>query len=244
MHHPALVRLLERLGDLAGDRQRVGNWQRRLSHPGLQRFSDDMLHHDAGAPVDLGELVDVADVGVVERRGRPRLAVQPLARLGVCFERRGQELDRDLAAKLCVVGQEHLAHTASTEAVEEGVAGGRQAHLALRASGFGLWALRLHCFRGARLQPCLAGLPASATEETRPGRSLGGHGNIFSGRTFWITTGARKNAASSRTSRSRYRVADVPCPVKNGTSTDVSTRITPRSAAACSRSPARSGRAP
>ena len=77
-----------------------------------------MLHHDAGATLDLGNLVDLADERMVERRGGTSLAMQSLASGRVVLERFGQKLDRDLAAKLRVVGQEHLAHAAFTESAD------------------------------------------------------------------------------------------------------------------------------
>ena len=83
-----------------------------------------MFHDDAGAAVDFGDLVNFADVGVVERRRRPGFAVQSLARGGVRLERFGQELDGDLAPELGVVGQEHFAHSALAELPEDTVAGG------------------------------------------------------------------------------------------------------------------------
>ena len=95
---------------------------RRTAEPRLHRLARNMLHHNAGAPVDVGQLVNLANVGMVERRRRPRLAVEPLARGRVLLERLGQELDRHFATQLYVVGEKHLAHAALAEAREDAVA--------------------------------------------------------------------------------------------------------------------------
>jgi hypothetical protein len=63
----------------------------------------------------LVDLVDGADAGVVERRGRARLALEALERLGILCHLRGQELERDLPAELAVLGLVHDAHPAAAE---------------------------------------------------------------------------------------------------------------------------------
>ena len=122
MHDTTAVRFVERLGDLGSDLQGLFYCEQRTAQPRLQRLARDMLHHDAGATVDVGQLVNLADVWVVERGGRPRLAVQPLARRRVLLERLGQKLDRHLATQLRVVSEKHLAHAPFAEAGEDAVA--------------------------------------------------------------------------------------------------------------------------
>ena len=65
---------------------------------------------------------------MVQSRRRPRLAVQALPRGRVGLQGLGEELDRHLAAELPVVSQEHFAHAASTEALEDAVPGRGLAH--------------------------------------------------------------------------------------------------------------------
>jgi len=123
VHDPLSVRLLKRLRHLASDLQRSARRRPRPLQHRLQGLSRDVLHHDARSPIDLGQLVDLADERMIERRRRPRFAMQSLERLGVRFQRLGQELDGDLAPQLGVVGEEHLAHAAFAEAGEDGVSG-------------------------------------------------------------------------------------------------------------------------
>ena len=60
-------------------------------------------------------VVDRADVGVVQRGGRARLALEALERLRVAAELLGQELQRDAAAELRVLRLVDDAHAAAAE---------------------------------------------------------------------------------------------------------------------------------
>jgi len=137
MHQPVFVRLVERLGNFAGDLEGTPWRDRPPCQCGLQRLARDVLHDDAGPAVDVGNLVNLADVRMVERRRRASFAVQPLTRRRVALECLCHEFDGDFASELCVVGEEHFAHAAFTQAVEDAVAGGCRTHW---SSGFRLQA--------------------------------------------------------------------------------------------------------
>ena len=79
----------ERIDNLPGDRERVEERRRAAAHPGLQCLSLDVLHDDERAAVVFRDFVDGADVGMIERRRRARLAEQTLAGSSV----RGQTLE-------------------------------------------------------------------------------------------------------------------------------------------------------
>lgn len=82
MEKSAAVRLLERFGDLSGQPQRLGQGQPAGAQPVVQRLADDVLHHEKERVAVLANLEDLADVGVIDRRNRHRLAAQALARAG------------------------------------------------------------------------------------------------------------------------------------------------------------------
>ena len=63
-------------------------------------------------PADSLEAVDRGDVGMVQRRERLRLALEPRQAFGVGGERVRQDLDRDLAAERRVRRPIHLPHAA------------------------------------------------------------------------------------------------------------------------------------
>ncbi len=88
-----------------------------------QRFALEQLGHDVGSAVVDADVVDGEEVGVVESRGGPGLALEALPPIGaVDATCGGQHLDRHLAAELGVPGPPHLAHPTGAEGAEDFVA--------------------------------------------------------------------------------------------------------------------------
>ena len=100
MDDALLVRGFDAVDDLAQDRYRVAN-----AHRSAQRFAFDVLHHQ----VVRRHVVQMTDVGVIQRRNRPRLAGEPFGELDVRY------LDRDVAVQPRIVGAIDLAHAAFTD---------------------------------------------------------------------------------------------------------------------------------
>jgi len=110
-----LVRRLERLGDLARDRQALVERQHSPLAPLGERRPEDELH-DEGLRVSLRfEPVDLRDVRVVELGQQLGLALETGQALGVRGEGRGKELECHVAPELRVARAIHFAHSASTE---------------------------------------------------------------------------------------------------------------------------------
>ncbi|MCX6545199.1 MAG: hypothetical protein NTV05_12425 [Acidobacteria bacterium] len=99
---------------LAGVVESGGHVERPAKRIPLHQFQ-----HEVVEAVRLLEAVDRGDVRVVERRQRPRLAVDACQAAGVARELGRQRLDRDVAAELAVVGAVHLAHSAGADEGEE-----------------------------------------------------------------------------------------------------------------------------
>ena len=72
----------------------------------------DELHHERVHAAGLLEPIDRRDVGMIQRRERLRLALEPRQAVGVRRERVRQDLDRDLAAERRVRRPIHLPHAA------------------------------------------------------------------------------------------------------------------------------------
>ena len=86
---PLRVRGLERVGDLRSRaRAAVAACSGRPAIRCLQRLALEQLHHDERPPVVLADVVDRADVRVVQGGRRPRLALEALERLRVLRQRR------------------------------------------------------------------------------------------------------------------------------------------------------------
>ncbi len=90
--------------------------QRPPLDPLLERLAVVVRHHEVElAVVGLVDLVDRADVGMVERRGGLRLLQEPLLGRLVAGQIRREELDGDLALQARVLGRVDDPHAAVAE---------------------------------------------------------------------------------------------------------------------------------
>ena len=89
--------------------------QRPLLQPIGQRLAFQVLHHEERRAVVLADVVERADVRMIELRDRARFAVEPLAELRVGGEALGQDLDRDGAIEARVARLVDLAHAARAD---------------------------------------------------------------------------------------------------------------------------------
>jgi hypothetical protein len=69
----------------------------------------------------LADLVDGADVGMIQRGGGSRLAAKTLEGVRIGGDFRGQELQRDEAAEFGVFGLIHNAHPATAELLDDAI---------------------------------------------------------------------------------------------------------------------------
>ena len=95
--------------------------QRTGGEPILQRRALQILHDDERSPVLLADVVDRADVRVVQRRRRLRFAREPAQRLGIPRELFGDELERNGTAQPRIFGLVHDAHAAAAELLDDAV---------------------------------------------------------------------------------------------------------------------------
>ena len=114
MHDAALVRVGERLGDVAQDVDRGGDRHGPVREPRAQRLPLDERHRVVRQPVDVAGGDDGDDVRLLERRGELDLALEPLGR-----DRRGElggeHLHDDLSAEPVLGGDEDARHPAAAE---------------------------------------------------------------------------------------------------------------------------------
>ena len=85
----------------------------------LQRLAIEQLHHHELLAVVGADVVERADVRVIEVRDDPRFALEALDRVGVGVRFVGQELDRDLPAEPRVFRFVDDAHAAGAEARQD-----------------------------------------------------------------------------------------------------------------------------
>ncbi len=116
MDDAGAMRLGQSLGDLDGKIEEPARRQRLSRSEQLaERLSLDELHGDVQSAVGLADVVDGEDVGVVQRGGGARLLFEALSSPVVPGHRRGEHLDRDLAAELGVLRPVHLTHPARAQ---------------------------------------------------------------------------------------------------------------------------------
>jgi hypothetical protein len=117
--HARVVRRLEPLGDLASDRERLRDRERAAPQPVLERLAGHELEREEVEPIRVIDAVDLRDAGVVERRERPRLALESREPLRILGEALRQDLDRDVTPETRVARAIHLAHRTRAEQLQE-----------------------------------------------------------------------------------------------------------------------------
>ena len=106
------VRLVQRVGNLNGVLQHLLRRQRAFQQPLRQRLAFQILHHQEIDPVLVADVVEGADVRMIQAGDGASFALESLAQFGAVRKMRGQNLDRDDAIEARVAGAVHLAHPA------------------------------------------------------------------------------------------------------------------------------------
>ena len=88
-----------------------------------QRGALQILHGDEGVAVLLADVMNGADVGMIQRGGGPSLPLEPAQRLPVASQFVRQELQRDEATEPGVLRLVHDAHAAAAELLDDAVVG-------------------------------------------------------------------------------------------------------------------------
>ena len=122
----APVRGVERIGDLAREVEHAMAANRSVFDQLPDGAPFEPLHRDERLALVLAELVDRADVRVLQRGGQTRLALEPRQPLRRRAGLVAQHLDRDFAAEPEILRSIHHAHAAFAQAVQEGGSGRRR----------------------------------------------------------------------------------------------------------------------
>ena len=116
---PRLVRRGQCVGRLRGDLERLGGGREVAARePVRERLAGDQLHHQVERLALGAGVVDADHVRVVELRGDARLALEARRDLGPVVPRRDDrrdQLHRDFAAELRIVGAVDGAHRAAPD---------------------------------------------------------------------------------------------------------------------------------
>ena len=112
---PCLCAALEGVGDLRPELHHLVERQRALLQAIGERLALEQLHHQEVRVALVPDVEQRADVGMVERGDRLRLALEALAALVVLREADGKDLDGDAAVEAGVLPAPDLAHAAGAD---------------------------------------------------------------------------------------------------------------------------------
>src|SRR5437667_4924930 len=110
MNDPSLVRRLKSLADLDPISQNLIWQQRSFCKPLRQRRAFQVFQNKKVDPFLMADVIQCADVGMVQRRDYPRLAVEALLRIGVEGKMRRQNLECDGTTEFRIPRLIHLTH--------------------------------------------------------------------------------------------------------------------------------------
>ena len=162
---------VERVGDLDAQIEHSFNFQRFARDPVPKRLSLQQFHSDEGSPVRLVNLVDRADVRMVQRGRSLRLPLEAAEGLCVVGEFVGQKLQGDVATEFQVFRLVNHTHAPAADPAEDAVMGDRLTDGLGRSSH---WADMLGGGKGEGQCAATEAAPPSATCRQIAGRSAGG----------------------------------------------------------------------
>ena len=113
------MRLVERVGDLDRNLQRLVERQRPLLQARGQRLAVQMRHDQVVRAIDAADVVDAADVGMVQGRDGASLALEAGPHIGIASDFARQDLDRDRAIEPRVARAIDLPHPAGPKGGED-----------------------------------------------------------------------------------------------------------------------------
>jgi len=117
------VRRIQCIGNINGQFNQPIDGKRALLDQVLQGFAIHELHGDEGATALFGDLINRADVGMVQRRGRTCLASETLQRCTVMREGVRQKLECHKPAEERVLCLVHHAHAAAADFLQTAIMG-------------------------------------------------------------------------------------------------------------------------
>jgi len=115
MRYSGAMRAVERIGDLGGELERLIERESALLDAGGQCLALHVLHHHVTGSVLDADIVEYADVRMVQRGNNTRFPFEAGAEIFAFGDVFGQNLDRDGAVEPAVAGFVHLAHAAGAE---------------------------------------------------------------------------------------------------------------------------------
>ncbi len=121
------MRTIKRIPDLHPEIQYLSHGKRPAADALLQRLAFEELHSDEVLAVVIVNFVNCADVGMIECRGRTRLALETLQCLPIPGHLFRQEFQGDEPTELGVLGPVNHTHAAAAQLFKNAIVGYRLA---------------------------------------------------------------------------------------------------------------------
>jgi hypothetical protein len=123
MHDAAGMGRVEGVSELDSEIHELGDREGMPFDPMLERLSLEQLHDDEVLPFFRGsaDVVDRADVRMVQRRGRTRFALEPIHGLRIVGKFRRQKFQREVPSEARVFGAVDNTHAAATELLHDAI---------------------------------------------------------------------------------------------------------------------------
>ena len=112
---------VEAIGNFDGDVEELGNFDGPALDAVLKSLPFEKFHGDEGAAFEFANIVNGADVGVIEGGSGAGFAMEALDGLGIIGNVVGEEFEGDVAAEAGVLGFVDHAHPAAAEFFLDGV---------------------------------------------------------------------------------------------------------------------------
>src|SRR5208283_788602 len=121
MHNTAAVGSVECVGNLNAKLQQLVDLERTVLDLVLERLTIQKLHRDKCLRFLLADVVDGADVGMIQGGGGLCLSTEAAERLRIARHFVGQELQSDESVQASVLGLVNYAHAATTELLDDAI---------------------------------------------------------------------------------------------------------------------------
>src|SRR6516165_5544828 len=115
------MRSIEGIGNLDGEIEQFFGLERLASNPVLECLSLQKLHRNEGLALVITNLINCADIRVVQRGGCLSFTLETLQSLAVPGEPLGQEFERDEAMQPGVLGLVNHAHAPAAEFLQNAI---------------------------------------------------------------------------------------------------------------------------
>ena len=121
MHNAFAVGGIEGISNFDSECQQHVGFQRTPRDAVLERDTVQELHDDERMPIVLADLVNCADVRMIQRRGSLGFALEAAQRLRVLRNIVGQEFESDKATEVGILGLVHHTHPTAPKLFDDAV---------------------------------------------------------------------------------------------------------------------------